>query len=50
MPDQEDDELVNDQTAEIIKKFKGKTLKEFIPHFMLHQYQDMKYLEYETFE
>lgn len=51
MPDQDDgDDLMNEQTAEIIKKFKGKILKEFIPHFLLHQYQDMKYLEYDTFE
>ena len=41
---------MNEQTSEIIKKFKGKILKEFIPHFMLKQYSDMKYLEYETFE
>ena len=51
LPAQDDgDDLMNEQTSEIIKKFKGKILKEFIPHFMLNQYSDMKYLEYDTFE
>ena len=31
----EEDAGLNEQTAAIIKKFKGKILKEFIPHFML---------------
>lgn len=34
--DQEDEGTVNEQTAAIIRKFKGKTLKEFIPHFLLN--------------
>ena len=51
MPEEEDEEeLMNEQTAAIIKKFKGKILKEFIPHFMLHQYKDQAYIEYDTFE
>ena len=40
---------MNEQTAAIIKKFKGKILKEFIPHFMLNQYKDEMFLEYDNF-
>ena len=36
----------------IIKKFKGKFLKEFVPHFLLKQYQDSgdQHLLYESFD
>ena len=34
----------------MIKKFKGKILKEFIPHFMLSQFQNEKFLEYDSFD
>jgi len=50
IPDEEDDSAYNEQTAAIIKKFKGKILKEFIPHFLLSQYAGELYVEYETFE
>ena len=32
----EDEALVDEKTAAIIKKFKHKILREFIPHFMLN--------------
>ena len=44
------DGAYNEQTAAIIKKFKGKILKEFLPHFLLKQYEGQDFLEYETFE
>ena len=47
---EEEDLGVNEQTAAIIKKFKGKILKEFIPHFMLHQFENEPYIEYESFD
>lgn len=37
---EEDTGALNEQVAAIIKKFKGKILMEFIPHFMLNQYKD----------
>ena len=48
-PDEEDEGLVDEKTAAIIKKFKHKILREFIPHFMLAQYQGEPFLEYESF-
>lgn len=39
--------------AEIIKKFKGKLLKEFIPCFLLKQYEEAEgnqHIEYESFD
>jgi hypothetical protein len=51
MSDSDSDDLgVNEQISNMIKKFKGKLLKEFIPHFMLEQFQNEKYLEYEDFD
>jgi hypothetical protein len=36
IPEEEsDDEILNAQTAAIVKKFKGKLLMEFVPHFLL---------------
>lgn len=32
--DGEEEEIVNEKTAGIIKKFKGKILKEFVPFFI----------------
>lgn len=47
--DEEDQSMVNEQTAAIIQKFKGKILKEFIPVFMLKQYAEDSYIEYDSF-
>ena len=33
--EESDDEILNVQTAAIVKKFKGKLLMEFVPHFLL---------------
>lgn len=41
--------MLNEQTAAIVKKFKGKILKEFIPSFLLSQYKDELFIEYESF-
>ena len=41
---------MNEQTAAIIKKFKGKILKEFVPFFILSQYKEELNIEYESFE
>lgn len=38
--DENEEEFVSEKNAAIIKKFKGKMLKEFVPHFLLKQYQD----------
>lgn len=47
-----DEELLNEKTATIVKKFKGKTLKEFIPHFLLKQYAESndQNMHYESFD
>ena len=47
--DSEDDSMVDEKTASIIKKFKNKILREFIPHFVLNQYKDDPAMEYQTF-
>jgi hypothetical protein len=36
----DEEEFVSEQTAEIIKKFKGKMLKEFLPHCILKQHEE----------
>lgn len=48
----EEEELVGESTAEIIKKFKGKILKEFVPHVLLQQHSEAKelYMEYDSFD
>lgn len=47
-----EEEGVADATAAIIRKFKGKILKEFVPHFLLQQYQEggEDYMIYESFD
>jgi hypothetical protein len=35
----DEEEFVSPKNAAIIKKFKGKLLKEFVPHFLLKQYE-----------
>ena len=42
----------NERAAEIVKKFKGKILKEFLPSFLLNQMDTEKesVLEYEDFD
>ena len=45
-----EEELVSEQTQAIVKKFKGKLLMEFLPQFLLEQYQDASYLLYESFD
>lgn len=45
-----DDEILNEQTAAIVKKFKGKMLMEFVPHFLLQQYETDKNMFYESFD
>lgn len=47
--EEDDDTNWNEKTAAIVKKFRGKILKEFIPSFMLNQYQDECHMEYESF-
>ena len=47
--EEEDESGLNEQTAAIVKKFKGKILKEFIPCFMLSQYEGEQFIEYESF-
>jgi hypothetical protein len=49
-PTEEDETAMNEQTAAIIKKFKGKILKEFVPFFILSQYKEELNIEYESFE
>lgn len=48
----EEEELVPEQTAEIIKKFKGKILKEFVPHCLLQQHVEAEelHMEYDSFD
>ena len=48
--DPPEEELVSEQTQAIVKKFKGKLLMEFLPHFLLEQYKDQSYLLYESFD
>ena len=46
-----DEEIVNEKTAEIIKKFKDKLLVEFLPGFMLNQHVEKElFMEYESFD
>jgi hypothetical protein len=35
---------------EIIKKFEGKIVQDFVPAFLLHQQLDEKYIEFESFD
>lgn len=46
------EEFVSEKAAAIIRKFKGKFLKEFVPHFLLKQYQDSEdqNMLYESFD
>lgn len=48
----EEEELVAEQTAEIIKKFKGKILKEFVPLCLLKQHVEAEelHMEYDSFD
>lgn len=50
----QEDEAVTEEVAEIIQKFKGKILKEFMPNFLLQQYNgednDDLHMEYESFD
>lgn len=50
--DGEEEEIVNEKTAAIIKKFKGKILKEFVPFFIPKQYEEAKeqFIEYMSFD
>jgi len=38
------------QNNEIIEKFKDKTLKDFVPSFILAQFDHDKFLEYADFD
>jgi len=44
--------MINEKTASIVKKFKGKILKEFIPCQLLEQHKEANelYIEYEDFD
>jgi len=37
------------EVQEMIKKFEGKVLKEFIPCFLLEQHKEDKFMEYVDF-
>ena len=43
---------MSEKAAAIIRKFKGKFLKEFVPHFLLKQYQESEdaHLLYDSFD
>ena len=45
--------MLSEEVAAIIKKFKGKYLKDFVPHFLLKQFEDSeedKHMIYESFD
>jgi hypothetical protein len=45
--------MVSEEVAAIIRKFKGKYLKDFVPHFLLKQFDDNdtdKHMIYESFD
>jgi len=47
---EDEEELLDEKTASIIKKYKGKILKEFVPHFIPKQDQGELSIEYESFD
>ena len=45
--------MLSEEVAAIIKKFKGKYLKDFVPYFLLKQFednQDDKIMIYDSFD
>ena len=50
---EDETQMLSEEVAAIIKKFKGKYLKDFVPHFLLKQFednQDDKIIIYDSFD
>ena len=45
-----DQQLLNPFESEIVQKFKGKAVQDFVPAFLLKQHAQDQFIEYESFD